>query len=395
MRSRAFSLVEVLISIVVLALGLLGLAAVFPAVLSQQRRATDSVLGASAQNSITTYVQNQVFLNKASVPNRGPSGAIIPGVISKPNQRGWMLLAGNPRFSVPIVSPTYLDGEFLIPSNSTTDWISIGAADGVVSIQGLSGHNTPWDPRGTTWIDLPVAERLNPAPFTPGSQPLYVWDFIARRVAAGATPEPTPPQAQLGLQDDSIQLSIFVRRIDTGIRKPIGKTLSDVLGGNVPGADQRVPVAEDPTTNRPTFDGMGGSTPNYSKIHAFDFGLHDYDLNTPTLDNRRYDRLKLDTAGSFPQLVPYVQQVGQKVVDSWGVVHTVSDLVRKRDLDPADPEYDATSDQIIAVHVTPGVDYATFSYLANNTHPPQLYFTTQIPAAVFTVTLATPEPGSN
>jgi type II secretory pathway pseudopilin PulG len=388
-RTRAFSLVEVLISIVVLALGLLGLAAVFPAVVSQQRQATDSVLGASAQNSVTTYLKGSFALNKASYPN-SPAGGIIPDS----NQRGWMLLAGNTAWSPPLAFPGYLDGDFVMPTGNSGDPIAIDPATGKLTITGLGGPGA-WNPGGTTSIDLPAAERLNPAPFTAGSQPLYVWDVAARRVAAGVTPNAA--NDRLGLQDDSVQLAIFIRRIDTGIRKPIGRSLSDVLGGNVPAADQRVPVAEDATSLRPTFDGMGGGTaPNYSNIHAISFDFHNYDVTNPDTTKQRFDRLRLDTSGNFPQLVPYVQQIGQKFVDSWGVVHTVSSLVRKRDLDTADPEHDAQSDQIVAVLVTPPADYATFQYLTSNaTTTPRLYFTTQIPAAVFTVTIATPEPGSN
>ncbi|MEO0386082.1 MAG: prepilin-type N-terminal cleavage/methylation domain-containing protein [Pseudomonadota bacterium] len=45
---RAFSLVEILFAIVVLSLGLLGIAAVFPVVITQQQRAQDVVGGAVA-----------------------------------------------------------------------------------------------------------------------------------------------------------------------------------------------------------------------------------------------------------------------------------------------------------------------------------------------------------
>jgi len=54
-----FSLIEVLIAVLVLGIGLLGLAAVFPVVITQQRESSDVILGGVASQAI----RNQILLS--------------------------------------------------------------------------------------------------------------------------------------------------------------------------------------------------------------------------------------------------------------------------------------------------------------------------------------------
>jgi prepilin-type N-terminal cleavage/methylation domain-containing protein len=395
MRTRhAFSLVEVLIAIVVLALGLLGLAAVFPAVLMQQRKATDTVLGASVQSAIEqTLTQNAVF-NKSSnlfpLPDRDSNTlGILPN-----HQRGWQLLSAIPDLSggatpwSPPVSPFAMiwDGPWCtVNSTLTSVGLNLDPASGNMSVVGSDAGATtdPLRNHDEPSFLIPLTQRLSPSVRTAGAQPLYVWDFVARRIGSGLVPDISAGgYPQPGLEDDSVQLAVFVRRIDPGIRTPVGRSLSDVLTGmNLPQptTDRRIPVAEDATTGRPTLDGVG----TYSTIKTIGYGLL-----VPAAPNATpsYDQLAIDPGNTLPTLKLYAQQIGQKFVDDWGVVHTVTDLIR-----------DTTTGAVLGVQISPPVDSTQLDSWSRSVSnfTPQIRFTTQVPVAVFVVTIPVPAPGSN
>lgn len=416
--ARAFSLVEVLIAIVVLALGLLGLAAVFPAVVTQQRAATDAVMGTSIENSITEYLRGNGVFNKASVPIYKTTNPPFLPVIDVRYQRGWQVLTDNAGWSPPVAidpsngaRPIFAGDWALMAPNLTTIGIGLDPLTGDMRIAGTdngattdpnSNHNEPF-------FTIPISQRLYPTPYASPNQPLYVWDFVARRVPAGFTPPssslnppPTLDEVQVALQDDSVQLAIFVRRIDTGIRKASDYTLADVLTGTglQNATDRRVAVAEDPTTNRPTLDGLGNTSasppvPNYSRIHRIDFELQNALPPNPPSRHRLPDPgsyIKIDPQNTAATIAPYARQVGQKLVDSFGVVHTITPFPDRDTRDPNDP---ADGPNMI-LEITPPIDKASYDNWVQNVPgtPPRLWFTTQIPANVFVVTIPTPAPGS-
>jgi prepilin-type N-terminal cleavage/methylation domain-containing protein len=290
MTRRAFSLIEVLISVVVLGLGLLGLAAVFPVVLAQQRSVTDASVGVSVERSAVAFLRGAVTrANEAGNTNAA-------------GRRGWNVLLGDTQWS-------------RLPTGSrhgpwTTATISAGASgqaagfgmdptDGALYLGGSASHLER----------IPVGARLSPTPYTSEAQPRFVWDFVPRRVDQGR------PGTDA---DDAVQVAVFVRRLDAGLRLSPGVTLSDALTGGMPGApatpdqNRRVAVAVD-ASGRPANDGVGVTGRNYSPIVQAVYRLDPGDLTKVDFQNT--------------PLRPFLLQIGQQFVDQIGEVHRVVQVV--------------------------------------------------------------------
>jgi prepilin-type N-terminal cleavage/methylation domain-containing protein len=351
-RASGFSLVEVLIAIFVLALGLLGVAAVFPAVVRQQRTATDAVQGISIQRSVEELLRGHAILSAANIYSRDVAGnqTVAP--------RGWAMLAGDPGFSR---AGGWAEANEVAGGTASESGITLDTRTGTMYV-GADGLLP-----GFAAIELPLAERLIPRPSESGSvQPRFVWDFIARRVAAGEKPvgNPTATGNFTRLDDDTIQLAVFVRRIDAGIRVPGGRTLGDVL--TAPNR-QVVPVAED-TAGRPTFDGVGrGAEPRYSPIRTAN-------VAAVVVNGRpQLNVITTDQSAAFGALRPYLEQLGQKFVDAKGVVHEVVRL--NRDVTPVQ----LTIDPPFAAGLVVDEGGATLD--------PEIRFTSQVPASVSVVTI--------
>jgi prepilin-type N-terminal cleavage/methylation domain-containing protein len=328
---RAFSLIEVLIAIVVLALGLLGLAAVFPAVVTQQRATTDAIHGASLERSVRDLIRGNLLLNEASI-DLNNNGQLEPNEF-----RGWQLLLGNraPGWSMPIYpepldpSNAIFDGDFELPGTSIT-------------APGLSIDVT----NGDMYVVYPGAPTIRISAAQRGLQvvngrPLYVWDFIARRIGSGMTTGniPDPDRAY---QDDSIQIAVFIRRTDVpGLR-----------GSNVL-------VAED-NNGRPTFNGIGV----YSRIQS---GQASIVTPSPT-QTTTGSVLRVSTP-----LARYLAQPGQKIVDAFGKVHEVVEAQLE----------DATGNTAL-ITLRDRISDGDVQAYTNAGRPSDfaVFFTTQIPAAV-------------
>ena len=169
--------------------------------------------------------------------------------------------------------------------------------------------------------------------------------------------------------DENRRNAVFVRRIDSGIRTPGGRSLGDVLT-----ADNRsvVPVAED-RDGRPTFDGYGrGTAPRYSPIRTTNVSVV---RNADTQNAQRWmlNVVTADQATSFAALRPHFEQLGQKFVDSRGMVHEVVRV--NRDVSPVQ----LTIDPALSSGLVIDAQGAVMS--------PEVYFTSQVPASVSVVTI--------
>lgn len=384
-----FTLIEILIAVLVLALGLLGLGAVFPVVVRQQRQSTDTVLGITALRSAEAYITSQgrgIVRPASPEPSTGdmgwlnePSAVRAPWLIASESEmvrvsRGWDVLLTNWKKGA---TTTTAGGTGAEPPRDR--WSTSGKWEpmfitpevikpdvGMIYIKGKKQH-TSSSPRVT--VQIPMAQRLFPSPDVSNEQPQYVWDFVSRRIESA------------GGGAQSVQLALFVRRIDPGIRVPRGRTLTDVLlkrllgtTGPAGNAAARVPVgatydAAKPNEQVATLNGTG----NYSQITTVDFkftgpsritfqGLPDGEVNKP------------------PRT--YLRQIGQKLVDCRGNIYTVVKLEDRPVGDKFDSVYiDAAVSQAeidLSQKELAGADKIRFN----------VAFTPQIPAAVNVVNIS-------
>ena len=184
MRSAAlgFSLVEVLIAVFVLALGLLGLGAVFPVVVREQRIASDTTLGLSAMNSIKSELTARTDLLRFNTVTGRYEGGWVEWIADTTQQNG--LPYDGPWGDWPGWNPP--------PIDATTGTVTLGS--------------------GSDAVEILVGSRLFPAPHTEGVDPRFVWDFVGKRIPRGDPNDPT---------DDALMVALFLRRIDPGIRLPV------------------------------------------------------------------------------------------------------------------------------------------------------------------------------
>lgn len=335
---RGFTLIEVLIAVLVLAIGLLGIGAVFPVVVRQQRQAQDTIQGITSRQGAEAYL-----LTRSAAIANALTGSITqvsitgsPTTIRCGSPHG--LFAGDVvAISGPLTFPTDINNRnFMVVSTPSDTTFTLG-----VDVTFVDNHTGSWtlvrdslvrdlaafvvsqpsrapedwhvpvvDPKnGEVVLDretLPLADRLSPPPFSEAGDPQFVWDFAARLPELAF--DKSGDVSNLG----QVEVAIFVRRIDTGITlgQPSGKkyTLSHVLAGDgVLPNFRRVPVAAD-ASGRATLNG----TPNYSALQVL--GVEPREQGT-----------KLQFSKSTPAgLLAALRQPGQKLIDNTGAVRSVA-----------------------------------------------------------------------
>lgn len=340
---EGFTLLEVMIGILILALAMLGLGAVIPVVVRTQKAAADASTGVAVANGVEAYLSLRSDLNR--LRNLAGTGRMGWGV--------WLL---DPNWSPETGTPA---DQCLWEPPATTELIP---ATGEFRLE--FAPSTP--------VVVGVGDRLWPSRFADGTDPQYVWDVMARRVRV---PDGQPRQ---------IQVALFVRRIDLNIRVPRQTapgqyqwTLYDVLTGTVPqgqaalpAGSQRLPVAIDGTSGLPTGTGQG----EYAAPLVLDV----------VFDPQYRDRLILPNAGNgSPNERMLARQVGQKWVDNLGNVYTVQGA----------DELDQNGERMFIDPPVPAwvLDPTGPGVLVENTLR-QIAFTPQVPASVTVFTLTPLDP---
>jgi prepilin-type N-terminal cleavage/methylation domain-containing protein len=280
---RGFSLIEVLIAVVVLALGLLGVGAVFPVVIRSQRQSQDVIMGKVASRAASAYILGRKDL-LASLRE----------------------LAYDPTDNNKVEDPPEFE------ASPWQFWRELDSKGGSFSKEnGWIALPNPDPDFSTTVIYIPMADRLYPAPHTESADPLYVWDFTLRRKKEGGA-----------------QVVIFTRRIDPQIAIPDDVTLSDALlypdpdNGPLP-----VAVGKGDESGLPTGTGRG----LYSmirKVEMINWG-GDSGAGDRSLVMIGSAETTIDETGTSPRfsIVRRAEVIGQRLVDNLGNVYTVTDTV--------------------------------------------------------------------
>ncbi|HRQ73009.1 MAG TPA: hypothetical protein PLU35_08280 [Phycisphaerales bacterium] len=285
-----FSLVEVLIAVFVLALGLLGLGAVFPVVVREQRIASDATLGLGAMNSIKSELNARSDLRRFNPSTGQFEGGWVEWISNTTQQRGLPYdnsSGGWPGWNTP-------------PIDAKTGTITLGT--------------------GTSEVEILVGSRLFPAPHTEGLDPRFVWDFVGKRIPRG---DPNDPS------DDALMVALFLRRIDPGIRLPVqvgagtislARALTD---DSLKDADRRSPVGarRDGTPSNNGLSELGRR--NYSRPLVAELFP---DFLGPGVGQTQRDLIALSDAMPAQQRRQYEQmlgQTGQRFVDAQGNVYRV------------------------------------------------------------------------
>lgn len=297
-------------SIFVLALGLLGLGALIPGIIREQRVASDRTLGIVVANDARSYLTARADLVRLGL--RPPAGTGLGTGTGREYGFGAWLLDD-------AWSETY-----------TWDLNSIDT-----SLYEDEGHLVIGDPVGR--VDparIPLADRLYPTPASNLDAPQFVWDFVARRLPpteaegyalladSGYTlTASTPEQWRAGLE-----VAVFVRRVDTGIRVRPGQTAYGLMLGFSGNPIMPVGISE-----MGVLTGAGGDT-GQNQIYAPPLTLRaEYDGTRGTVL-----RLEADTllSGNEPgatvtldNRLRLASQIGQQLVDNLGNVHTVEEVL--------------------------------------------------------------------
>lgn len=348
-RRRGFTLVEILVSILILALGVLGLGALFPAVIRQQRQSVEVISGNIAANGARAVLAGTDWSSGLDLKgSAAPPKNVWRYIREFTTQKGGMWVPFNPispQNAVPV-----MHGQWWVPATVPfSGYLHLGAT------------------RAPNYVDVPTAARFYPDLGV--GDPQYIWDIACQL-------DPTDPRNTVtvagAVPQGRVRVALFVRRIDQGIRVPPGATLRAMLTSEGDPAIHRLPVGEtrDGVPTHDGTDGAGGVRYSGVRVIGAAFRSDPLDGTAPA----RRDRLYLARGGAnFAATVEALTQTGQKVIDNLGNIYSVTGL---DDSDPQNPALiveppvpaSVTLDQASGENITPAIF--------------QIVFTPQPPAAV-------------
>ncbi len=418
---RAFTLVEILISILILALGVLGLGALFPVIIREQRLGTDAVSGVSVSNAVRSILTRSEWGAALGPFNGTPHPMLVPGNGGSPaagTQFLWNAFR-NPVYRLPDDSPRrderipkglglgyqrnnptsfqdYGQGEWYTRVvDLTTGALQLGYPElnSTTSPVTAGPGNAYFDAskRCKGWVEVPIAARLYPA----GAEPQFVWDVAFQRVSDfDHTHDPIL---------DAVRAVVFIRRLDprirvTGTATSIRDAITNGNGSlSVQPADRRFPVSEVVATGDPALDGstQPAGQYQYSAIKTCEIEFY-FNPSTPAASHR--DRLyqpqqwAYGAPANLARIWAQMKQPGQKLVDNLGNVYTVVGSGTEPGVgsgeylkvDPPVPESITAERAAPAATETTAYAYPTYATRAIR----QVAFTPQIPVSVTLVEIA-------
>ena len=191
---HAFSLIEVMMAVLILGLGLLGLGAIMPVVVKQQRQGADWVQGTMAAQSAMATVQGNARINAEF----------------------WRTWAQTKPTSTTGLTPPERNFGNLIPEDSKWWVVRADALTGSIALgpsRSIEDFNNNVFQKQSVFI--PLADRVYPTASAGVVKPNFVFDMAVRRLAPrdlNANPPVVPEGAS------KVQVAIFVRRVDPEIR---------------------------------------------------------------------------------------------------------------------------------------------------------------------------------
>lgn len=403
--AHAFTLIEVLIGVLVLALGVLGLGAIIPVVIRAQRNAADITHGTATANAAKADLLSKDGFNPQSTDVTVWDAFLDEGTAAASRwslDGQWAPWTNRSLQSLTRTGPT---------TRQLRTWLFEfdGAGEGEVTWASTTVSTQQWNASTGNWVatgtansplryTLPIATRLWPNPagqpvntLNTGSDPYrpqFAWDIVARRVPVAAG------------EPGKIQVAVFVRRIDLNIRvpravPPANFTLADILTDwtNARGTtdqDRCFPVAMDKVTS--TSGGRTGSVGLPTNRGNVTPGTRYYAepvYLSATFNSNSPDRLILtDLTDPTDNRWRLASQPGQKLVDNLGNIYTV--------IGP--PTENTGSSRGLVLLVDPPVPAWVPDPSGPNPGGPglnpaklnQVVFTPQIPAAVSLFTITRP-----